>query len=134
MAEAHHLQTYPIHLAANGEALELDRFTGEPWWYAAYEQQFSSDGAAGRLVSWHSFDSSWDSWEMHPQGDEVVLCVNGAIELIQELDGRLVTTPLAPGQWIVNKAGTWHTANLTEGSTTSCVFITSGLGTQHKAR
>ena len=134
MAEAHHLQVQPIHLAANGGALGLDRFTGEPSWYSTYEQQFSSDGAAGRLVSWHSFDTSWDSWEMHPSGDEVVLCVNGAIELVQDLDGRLVITSLAPGQWVVNKAGTWHTANVAEGSATSCVFITSGFGTQHRSR
>jgi len=134
MTEAHDLQIYPVHLAANGEALELDRFTGEPLWYASYEQQFSSDGAAGRLVSWHSFDSSWDSWEMHPGGDEVVLCVNGAIELIQDLGGQLLTTPLAQGQWVVNKAGTWHTANVAKDSMASCVFITSGLGTQHRSR
>jgi hypothetical protein len=71
---------------------------------------------------------------MHPGGDEVVLCVDGAIELVQDLDGQLLMTPLAKGQWVVNKAGTWHTANVVEGSTASCVFITSGLGTQHKSR
>jgi len=134
MADAHHLETHPLHLGANGGVRELDRFTGEPSWYRSYEVEFASDGAAARLVSWHSFDSSWDSWEMHPGGDEIVVCVDGAIELVQEMDGRHLTTALGPGQWAVNKAGTWHTANVAEGSTTSCVFITSGLGTQHRSR
>ena len=134
MGEARHLERYPLHLAANGRALELDRFTGEPAWYASYEQECAIDGAAGRLVSWHSFDSSWDMWEMHPGGDEIVLCVDGAVELVQEVDGHLPTTRLNAGQWAVNKAGTWHTANLDQGATATCVFITSGLGTQHRSR
>ncbi|MFM8847726.1 MAG: cupin [Actinomycetota bacterium] len=134
MVEARHLKLFPLHLAANGGALELDHFTGEPGWYASYEQEFAIDGAAGRLVSWHSFDSSWDMWEMHPRGDEIVLCIEGAIELVQEIDGHSLITCLAPGQWAVNKAGTWHTANLDHGLTATCVFITSGLGTQHRSR
>lgn len=73
-------------------------------------------------------------WEMHPGGDEIVLCVGGAIELVQELESQLLTTPLGPGQWVVNKAGTWHTANVAGSSTASCVFITSGLGTQYRPR
>jgi len=134
MDQPQHLHEFPVHLAADGQARGLDRFTGEPLWYAAYEQQSAADGPAGRLVSWHSFDCSWDSWEMHPGGDEIVLCVEGAIELVQEVESGIVKTALGSGQWAINKAGTWHTADVSPGSTASCVFITSGLGTQHRAR
>ena len=134
MGEVRHLEQFPLHLATNGQALELDRFTGKPDWYESYEQEFAIDGAAGRLVSWHSFVSSWDMWEMHPGGDEIVLCVGGVIELVQEVDGHLQLTHLSAGQWVVNKAGIWHTANLDQGSTATCVFITSGLGTRHRSR
>ncbi|MEY4230735.1 MAG: hypothetical protein RLZZ362_1584 [Actinomycetota bacterium] len=71
---------------------------------------------------------------MHPSGDEIVLCVEGAIDLIQDDDGAIVSTALSSGQWAINNAGTWHTADVSQGSTASCVFITSGLGTQHRAR
>jgi hypothetical protein len=134
MAEPQHLQEFPVHLAADGQALGLDRFTGEPSWYAAYEQTCTADGPTGRLVSWHLFDCSWDSWEMHPSGDEIVLCVEGAIDLIQDVDGTTVSTALNSGQWAINTAGTWHTADVPPDSTASCVFITCGLGTQHRPR
>ena len=71
---------------------------------------------------------------MHPSGDEIVLCVDGAIDLIQDVDGTTVSTALNSGQWAINKAGTWHTADVPPDSTASCVFITCGLGTQHRPR
>jgi hypothetical protein len=58
-------------------------FTGEMSWYEGYGQRHDSDEAEGRLVSVHSFTNSWDSWEMHPHGAEIVVCMAGAITLIQ---------------------------------------------------
>lgn len=80
----------------------------------------------------HSFEESWDVWEMHPSGAEVVLCVAGTIELVQEIDGSAVATVLEVGEYAVNAPGVWHTANVTDQAT--CVFITAGAGTQHRER
>lgn len=128
------LHDFPLHLSLDGAVVALEQFTGQPDWYMTYEKEWGADGASGRLVSWHSFDRSWDSWEMHPIGDEVVLCVEGSIELVQEIDGAEVSTTLGQGQWAVNPAGTWHTADMREGVSATCVFITSGFGTQHRPR
>ena len=134
MAASARLSDFPAHLTLEGGVLPLPRFTGEGSWYGDYEQQHASDGAAGRLVSWHTFHSSWTSWEVHPNGEELVLCVAGAIELIQEIDGAEQSVLLRTGEWVVNPAGVWHTANVPAGSVAECVFITSGLGTQGRER
>lgn len=106
-------------------------FTGMDW-YAGYGARHADDGKEGRLVSMHTFETSWDSWEMHPEGGEVVLCTAGTITLVQEVDGREVRTTLQPGEYAINDPGVWHTADV-EGSATA-VFITAGMGTQHRPR
>lgn len=97
-----------------------------------YGQRHGGDGVEGRLVSMHTFTESWDVWEVHPSGAEVVLCVAGEIELVQELDGREVKTTLTTGEYAINEPGTWHTANVADSAT--AVFMTAGAGTEHRPR
>ena len=123
----------PIHLGLGATARVEPRFTGSMDWYADYVQRHASDGAEGRLVSLYTFDKSWDMWEMHPNGSEVVLCTVGSITLHQERpDGSRSTTVLLPRMYAINEPGTWHTADV--GGTTSVLFITAGWGTQHRPR
>jgi hypothetical protein len=96
-------------------------------------ERHAADGAEARLVSMHTFSSSWDMWEVHPNGHEVVLCISGAITLHQEMpDGTKTTIALESGQYAVNEPGTWHTADVEDEAT--ALFITAGLGTEHRAR
>lgn len=126
------IKVNPIHLGLGATAEIEPAFTGIEW-YAGYGERHAADGAEGRLVSLYSFDQSWDSWEMHPNGAEVVLCTAGAITLIQEhADGRVERVTLGPGEYAVNPPGTWHTADV-EGEATA-LFITAGLGTEHRPR
>jgi quercetin dioxygenase-like cupin family protein len=93
----------------------------------------AADGAEGRLVSQYTFTADWDAWEMHPAGAEVVICTHGAMTLVQEFaDGRQERTALAAGDYAINPAGVWHTADIAESAT--AIFITAGEGTQHRAR
>jgi len=101
-------------------------------WYDEYGARHADDGKEGRLVSMHSFDASWDSWEMHPEGSELVLCTDGEMTLVQEVGGEQVRTTLRAGEYIINRAGIWHTADVEERATV--VFITAGLGTQIRRR
>ncbi len=122
------------HLGPGGAATVQPPFTGMDW-YQAYGDRHDADGANGRLVSMYSFDASWDSWEMHPAGTELVICTAGAITLLQEHeDGRTETVTLRPGDYAVNPPGTWHTADVASGESATAVFITAGLGTQHRPR
>lgn len=127
------LSAIPIHLGLGATAVPQPPFGGGMQWYADYAQRCQADGAEGRLVTMHSFSEPWESWEMHPCGSEVVLCVTGTITLIQEqADGREVSLTIGPGQYAINEPGVWHTADVTE--TASAVFITAGMGTEHRPR
>ena len=126
------VSTFPIHLGLGGTAEREPEFTGDMAWYGAYTERHGIDGDDGRLVSFHTFSESWDVWEMHPTGAEVVMCTAGQITLVQEIDGQEVRTTMSAGQAAINEPGTWHTADVD--AEASCVFITSGLGTQHRER
>ena len=127
------LGQHPLHLGLGATAAVQPEFTGDMAWYEAYGARHGDDGNEGRLVSFHSFRESWDSWEMHPEGDEVVLCLSGAMTLHQEMrDGTTATVTISAGEYVINPPGCWHTADI-EGEARA-LFITAGLGTQHRGR
>lgn len=78
------LLTTPLHLGLGARAEVQPDFTGMAW-YADYSDRTAADGAEGRLVTMSRFTESWTSWEMHPAGDEVVICLSGEMTLHQEL-------------------------------------------------
>lgn len=126
------LESHPLHLGLGATAEPQPLFTGEMDWYMGYGERHGGDGIEGRLVSMHTFTESWDVWEVHPSGAEVVLCVAGSIELVQEINEAEVKTTLAVGEYAINAPGTWHTANISDSAT--AVFITAGAGTEHRPR
>ena len=126
------LARFPLHLGLGATAVVQPEHTGGLEWYAGYGARHASDGAEGRLVAVHTFDEPWGMWEMHPVGAEVVICLTGRITLIQEVDGVEVRTELEPQQAAINPAGVWHTADAD--SEVTVLFITAGLGTEHRPR
>lgn len=129
---ANNLNLNPVHLGLGATTTVQPTFTGDMAWYESYGQRVAPDGFEGRLVTLHSFDGAWDVWEMHPNGTELVLCTAGSLELVQELDSGEVTTVLTVGEYAINEPGVWHTAN--NSGPCSAVFITAGVGTQHRPR
>ncbi len=127
------LEQRPIHLGLGATAEIEPVFTGELAWYEGYVARHAKDGAEGRLVSMYTFTEPWTSWEMHPSGAEVVLCIEGSMTLHQEqLDGRTTSVVLEAGRYAINPPGVWHTADVQ--GRASALFITAGEGTQHRAR
>jgi quercetin dioxygenase-like cupin family protein len=126
------LFTHPVHLGLGATALVQPEFTGVEW-YAEYVARYPDDGTEGRLMSMYIFTENWDSWEMHPSGAEVVLCVAGAMTIHQEMaDGTRAVVALAAGDYAINPPGAWHTADVAE--TATAVFVTAGWGTDHRPR
>jgi quercetin dioxygenase-like cupin family protein len=125
------LSRYPVHLGRGATAVSEPEFTGIEW-YEQYMLRHANDGAEGRLVSMFTFDASWDSWEVHPHGHEIVVCTAGEITLVQEVDGKEVRTTLLPGEYAINPPGVWHTADVSGRAT--ALFITAGAGTQGRPR
>ena len=120
-----------LHLGLGATAEPQPPFDGMEW-CDAYSARVAGDGAEGRLLSQYRFTESWDMWEMHPAGAEVVICTGGSMTLVQDLDGEHVRTTLVPGQYAINPLGTWHTADV-DGEA-EAIFITAGMGTQHRPR
>jgi quercetin dioxygenase-like cupin family protein len=133
---ARSLEDNPIHLGLGATAEPEPEFPPDEramQWYVDYMQRHAADGTEGRLVSMFRFTENWPSWEMHPAGAEVVLCTSGSMTLTQQHpDGRIERVTLAPGEYAINPPGVWHTADV-HGEATG-VFITAGMGTEHRPR
>jgi quercetin dioxygenase-like cupin family protein len=128
---ARDISRFPIHLGRGATAVAEPEFTGVEW-YAAYMARHASDGTEGRVVLMYSFDAPWTSWEVHPNGHEVVICTAGEIALVQEIGGKHVRTTLRPGEYAINPPGVWHTADVSGPAT--ALFITAGVGTLNRPR
>jgi quercetin dioxygenase-like cupin family protein len=122
----------PVHLGLGATVVREPRFTRGAEWYIAYGERRAADGVEGRLVSMHTFERPWESWEMHPKGAELVVCVEGVITLHQEIDGVVSTVHLRKGEAVVNPPGAWHTADCDAPCT--ALFITAGVGTEIRPR
>ncbi len=126
------LAKYPVHLGLGAVVTAQEEFTGAMDWYERYGARTAADGIEGRLVSMHTFTAPWDSWEMHPKGHELVVCVGGRITLIQEIGDTTQRVALETGEAVINPPGVWHTADID--GTATALFITAGLGTEVRQR
>ncbi|HTQ99050.1 MAG TPA: cupin domain-containing protein [Candidatus Acidoferrum sp.] len=85
------------------------------------------------IVVTSSFDQNWSSWEIHPNGDEIVILLSGAVDFILDTpDGEKVMQVRKQGEYAFVPKGTWHTANPLQ--PTTMLFITAGEGTYVKPR
>ncbi len=128
MTEAFDLSDVFVHLGAGATATPLPDFSWSPEYLARYQERFAADGTDGRLVCVMAQEATWDSWERHPAGDEVVVLLSGRVDLVQELDGDEHVVELQPGQAVINPAGVWHTARVREPGV--ALFVTPGRGTE----
>jgi mannose-6-phosphate isomerase-like protein (cupin superfamily) len=126
------LEEYPVHLGLGATVVVQERYDGAMSWYERYGARHADDGVEGRLVSMHTFDSSWDSWEMHPHGAELVVCTAGELTLHQEIGGEVRVVTLGTGDALVNPPGVWHTADVV--GTATALFVTAGAGTETRPR
>jgi mannose-6-phosphate isomerase-like protein (cupin superfamily) len=83
------------------------------------------------LIACGSCDADWPTWEMHPNGDEIVCLLSGAVTFVlQEAQGTQTIDLNQSGQYVVVRKGIWHAAR-TRGPC-RLLFITPGEGTQHR--
>jgi mannose-6-phosphate isomerase-like protein (cupin superfamily) len=122
-------ETY-VHLGRGSTATPLPGFSFSPDCLRDYDERFASDGDEGRLVCVVAQDRTWDTWERHPAGEELVVVLTGRIELVQEVDDEARAVVLGPGEAIVNPPGVWHTARVHEPG--QALFVTPGRGTEHR--
>jgi uncharacterized cupin superfamily protein len=120
--------TYVV-LGDNGDAIPVtvsDRF------FEDLESKFG-DFKGKRLISHFTFDKDWETWEMHPAGEEFVCLLSGQVDLILEQGGVENTVQLSTSRsYVLVPRGIWHTARVHTPS--SMLFITPGEGTQNRSR
>ena len=83
------------------------------------------------LISLFEFGEDWSSWEIHPNGDEIVMLLSGKAELVLELESGNQSVMLENvGEYAVVPINTWHMAKTSE--PTQLVFVTPGEDTGHR--
>jgi mannose-6-phosphate isomerase-like protein (cupin superfamily) len=80
-------------------------------------------------VTHHSRD--WPHWEMHPKGHELLVMLEGRLEVKLD-DGQQVTTATleAGGAAVLIPPGVWHVARVLKPG--RMLGVTYGEGTQHR--
>jgi len=119
-----------VHLGLGATATLLPDFAWSPEYLESYRARFAADGKDGRLVCVVAQDTTWDDWERHPEGEEVVFLISGRVDVVRDIDGTEDVVELRPGEAMVNPTGVWHTARVHEPGL--ALFITPGEGTEHR--
>jgi len=120
------LATTYLALADGPDARRVE--VGPDFWQTIDQR----DDLAERLVAIFAYDADWNSWEVHPDGDEIVVLLAGAVDLVLDLPGGERTVELRDRSAAVVPRGVWHTANVLRPS--EALHITRGAGTTHRPR
>jgi uncharacterized cupin superfamily protein len=131
------LSETPIHLStspgARAPAVALTDFNFDGESFMKYIGAHCSNAdAPGRLIMVETTATDWPTWERHPEGDEIVIVLEGKGDFIQQIDGNPVRMPVEPGSALINPAGIWHTADIQQAL--KAIYITPCPGTDHKPR
>lgn len=111
--------------------LAVDTLPVSPGLYGELDDRY--EGFAGHvLVSVHTFDSDWPTWERHPAGDEIVVLLEGDARLVLRRDDGFTEIEMnQSGEFVVVPKGAWHTAQTRV--PTRMLFMTPGEGTENEA-
>lgn len=121
------LDTY-AHVRDDGRMHSIP--AGENFWQALGEGRFP-ELDSGRLLSAFEFSEDWSSWERHPAGEELVLLLTGACDLLLEGETSEQRIRLERvGDYVLVPKNVWHTARTDR--PTRLLFLTPGLGTEHR--
>jgi len=118
----HPQHTY-VHLAEDGAART---FSADAFWQLP--EGGSDQHGQGWLISEYEFTEDWPTWEMHPEGDEFVYLLSGAVELLLDRDGSIEHIAVEGTGAVVVPRGVWHTAKVRTPS--RMLHVTRGAGTQ----
>lgn len=118
-------ETYLL-LNETGDVKEIEG--GEKFWRLPEDEL--NRIADGWMISEFEFDSDWQNWEMHPEGDEIVYILSGSVDFLLEENGAVKKIEVRGKGLIVIPRGVWHTAKTN--SPCTAMHITLGKGTQHR--
>jgi mannose-6-phosphate isomerase-like protein (cupin superfamily) len=119
------LETTYLGLDGDGHVTPLP--VGPDFWKTIGENM----SIKGALVTVGAGEGNWTHWEIHPQGDEVLVLLEGQTRIVFERpNGGEEKFDLKPGATLIVPVGTWHRAE--QQRQVRMLFITYGSGTRHK--
>lgn len=124
------LRTTPVHLGLGSTARAVDGFAWRPEVLEAYTAAVAPDGAEGRMVTVFDGEGPGDHWERHPAGDEVVVCLQGAVTVTLRSEGAPDRVRLGPGEAAIVPTGVWHMVDMA--GPARLLSITAAAGTEHQ--
>jgi mannose-6-phosphate isomerase-like protein (cupin superfamily) len=86
----------------------------------------------GRMLTSFDHADDWSVWEMHPNGDELVMMTSGAARLHLNDGTAVEVVELSAPNYVMVPKGVWHTADSIEPG--RMLVITWGEGTTHRPR
>jgi mannose-6-phosphate isomerase-like protein (cupin superfamily) len=86
----------------------------------------------GRLMAAFACTTDWGHWEMHPNGEEVLVMLSGDVTLVLDTARGDEAVRLLQGQAFVVPRGVWHRAVVHAPGT--MIGLTYGRGTEHRPR
>lgn len=113
-----------LGLAGDGEITRMP--VGPDFWSTLD----ANPAMRGTMISVLGGDGDWTTWEMHPEGDEVLVMLEGALTLVCDDAGTVTRHDLRPGTTFIVPAGVWHRAVGQQAA--KLMFITYGAGTTHR--
>ena len=119
------LETTFVQLEDGGDGSAL--VPDEDFWpsLASGERKLS-----GRLVMASSLQDDMAHWEMHPLGEELLILLSGAVEVILD-DGSVENrVGMSAGEAFLVPRGVWH--RIVVRRPAKMVFATYGEGTEHR--
>lgn len=123
-----------IHAADGGDAAHIP--VTPTFWDELMSDAPRSDDAkrvateGGWLFASFRVEEDTTTWEMHPEGDEILFLLSGAIDIVFETKDGEQVTQLTAGKACVVPKGVWHKHVVV--SPGDELALTYGRGTQHK--
>jgi hypothetical protein len=123
-----------LHLDARGDALLIDDVPG--FWAALMKGDFSRADVArvatvpGYLMGAFRTTTDSDHWEVHPNGDEIIQLLSGAVDFILREETGERRIALRGQATCIIPRGVWHRSVARAPS--EIAFTTFGIGSQHE--
>jgi mannose-6-phosphate isomerase-like protein (cupin superfamily) len=118
------LETTFLGLDGAGEVTQMP--VGPDFWQTIEH----NPAMRANLVAAFAGEGDWPNWEMHPEGDEVLVLLEGALRMIFEKADGEETHRMTAGSTLIVPAGVWHRA--VDQQAAKLLAITYGAGTTHK--
>jgi hypothetical protein len=128
-AKLFNLMDVSVALEANGVVTTLDH-RETMWIYSDYGVY----GEVTRIVSQQQLTQDWTNWEMHPSGDEIVVLLDGDVEVqIEGVAGDRASVVLdRQGSFVRISRGAWHIMNVRKPS--RVILVTPVAETRQRSR